>query len=73
MWEVRVGQFVGGNNERRDFEVQSRGGKLSSVQITGTLPWRRGVDERDEERRCVDLLLEAVREIAAQDELPIRR
>jgi hypothetical protein len=75
MWEVRVGQPVTkGGRECRDVIARMRGKPgYSSIEIIGVIPEGRGLSPRDQEQQCVDIFQRCVREIAAQQELPIRR
>jgi len=70
MWFVQVGQPVGGNTYKRDFIIRSR---ENSVRFTVTLRWSDRYPHREQEERAAALILKCVREIAVQDDLPIRR
>lgn len=42
--------------------------------MIGVLPWSEGErDERAQEQRCAELFLRCVKDMARQDQLPLRR
>jgi len=77
-WEVRVrGPVSGGSRGRaqRDFIATKRGSReFAGVTIIAVLPWRESErDERAQEQRCVELFLRCAKDMARQDQLPLRR
>jgi hypothetical protein len=69
-WEVRPGGFVGSKSERRDFEVLKPG---RATRFIVALSWNERQPQQELEERCAGLILRMMREIAAQETLPIRR
>ena len=71
VWEVRAGQVVGASRHLRDFHISRR---HVTAQFRVTLSWNeRRLDTREQEDERRDEILRLIREIAAQQDLPIRR
>lgn len=75
MWEVRVRQDVGSRaGHLRDFELIDRNRPdAARVRFIVTVPWNDRRPEREQTDEWVAKLHQWVREIAAQEELPVRR
>ncbi len=76
MWELRIGELVGRRGAvSRELVARKRmaDGRLGAATISVVLPWKSDAPVREQEERCRDLFVRWVKEIAAQDELPIRR
>jgi hypothetical protein len=71
LWEVRPAQLVGSSGTlQRDFDVV----KLrTATKIRVTVPWNDRSETREQEERCRDAIFQLIREIAAQEILPLRR
>jgi hypothetical protein len=69
-WELRPAPLVGGRTVRRDFEITKRG---TATKFTVTFPWKEQRDERGQEEHCRDVIFRLIRNIAAQQTLPIKR
>jgi hypothetical protein len=70
LWEVRPAPLVGGRTERRDFEVAKRG---VATKFIVNLSWNDRRVGREQEEHCRDVIFRLIREVAAQQTLPIRR
>jgi len=70
LWDVRPAPLVGGRTERRDFEVRKRG---IATRFIVALPWNERRADAEQVEHCRDTIFQLIREIAAQESLPIRR
>jgi hypothetical protein len=69
-WEVRPAPLLGGRAIRRDFEIVKRG---VATKFIVALPWNERRAGFEQEEHCRDVIFRLVREVAAQETLPIRR
>jgi hypothetical protein len=71
LWEVRPARLVGSSGTlQRDFDVVKR---QTATKIRVTVPWNDRSAPREQEERCRDAIFQLIREIAAQEILPLRR
>jgi hypothetical protein len=74
MWHITPSRLVGGRREMQEFVARTHSRpEYRSVEIIGVIPLAKDLVGDAHERYCVETFLRCVREIATQDDLPIRR